>query len=44
LWECVKQGKKNEGARKNDYIVELKEQYKSRMERSMSVEARPWRK
>jgi hypothetical protein len=29
---------------KEAYIAELKEQYRQRMERSMSVDARPWRK
>ena len=39
---CV-QGKKNEAARKEAYVAELKEQYKSKMERNPSVDARPWR-
>ena len=38
------QGKRNEAARKAEFIAQLKAQYKSKMERNPSVDARPWRK
>lgn len=38
------QGKRNETAKKNEYVAELKALYKARMERNTSVDARPWRK
>lgn len=44
LCSTLEQGKRNETAMKEAYIAELKEQYRQRMERSMSVDARPWRK